>query len=452
MTHTFLSDELLEYIETRNWKAVASKDLSWPEPELIAPELIDTLNAMDKPDQVLFFRALPRNVAVEVFSELDPDTSDSLLLSLTNAETRRLLENLNPDDRTEILGELPGQVTQRLLTLLGPEDLKEARQLLGYPDESVGRLMTPDYLAVRADWTMSEALSHIRKHGHESEMLNVIYVTDARGKLIDALPLQRFLLAPPESRVRDIMDDTYISISAYEDQEEAVRLMQKYDRLAIPVVDSQGILLGIVTFDDVFHIAEEEATEDFHRSAAVTPLKRSYWETGPWVLFRARIGWLAILVMVSLVSSGVIAAFEETLATFVALTFFIPMIIGTGGNAGSQSATLMIRSISTDDVRMNDWLKVFLKEVFIGLMIGVTLGVIGFTLGWFRGGHMIGVVVFATMITMLVATNLIGILLPFVLTRARLDPAIASGPLITSVADAVGLLIYFSYARALLGI
>ena len=452
MLQNILPEEIKIHLEAREWKEVAKLHDKWPDPEIAAPELADFIEELDKADRVLCFRALPREVATELLSELDSETSDKLLLELTDQETRHLLENLNPDDMTWLLGELPGQVTQRLMTLLDPEDLKQARKLLGYPEESVGRLMTPDYITVKADWTIEKALRHIRKVGHESETINVIYVIDNKGKLQDALPVQRFILSDPSLQIREIMDYFYVSLSAYEDREEAVRTMQRYDRVALPVVDSQNVLLGIVTFDDVFEVAEEEATEDFHKSAAVSPLKVSYWDAKPWVLFRSRIGWLMGLVVVNLLSSGVIAAYEETLAAYVALAFFIPLIIDTGGNAGSQSATLMIRSISTGDVKMGQWLGAFLKEIVIGLCIGLTLGLMGLALGIFRGGFQVGLVVLLTMVVMLLITNLIGVVLPFILTKLKLDPAIASGPLITSVADAVGLIIYFSIAGLILGL
>lgn len=452
MLQTVLPDIIRESIENKSWTRLVATDIEWPEYELVAPELADHIKELDKNDRVLLFRALPRDLKVDVFAFLDPETSDNLLLELTDAETRHILAELEPDDRTVLLGELPGQVTQRLLTLLSPDDLKEARQLLGYPEESIGRLMTPDYVAVRPGWSIAEALDHIRRHGDESETVNTVYVTDKSGNLLDALPLRRFILAETDESVESIMDDTVVSISAYGDREEAVRVMQRYDRIALPVVDSGGVLLGIVTFDDVFEVAEQEATEDFHRSAAISPLRGSYWEVSPARLFRSRIGWLSILVFVNLISSGVISAFEETLATYVSLAFFIPLIIGTGGNAGSQSATLMIRSISTGDIRLSQWGRVFMKELLIGAALGLSLGVLGAVLGLFRGGPAIGLVVFATMSTMLVMTNLIGMLMPFVLTRLNLDPAIASGPLITSIADAVGLVIYFSYATLILAL
>ncbi len=452
MLQTVLPDVIRESIENKNWTRLVAPDIEWPEYEIVAPELADYIKEIDKTDRVLLFRALPRDLKVDIFAFLDPETSDNLLFELTDAETRHILAELEPDDRTVLLGELPGQVTQRLLTLLSPDDLKEARQLLGYPEESIGRLMTPDYVAVRPSWSVADALDHIRRHGNESETVNTVYVTDKSGKLLDALPLRRFILTEIHETVESIMDDTVVSISAYEDREEAVRVMQRYDRIALPVVDSGGVLLGIVTFDDVFEVAEQEATEDFHRSAAIAPLKGSYWELSPARLFRSRIGWLSILVFVNLISSGVISAFEETLAAYVTLAFFIPLIIDTGGNTGSQSATLMIRSISTGDIRLSQWGRVFMKELLIGAAIGLALGALGAVLGVFRGGPAIGLVVFMTMGTMLIMTNLIGMLMPFVLTRLKLDPAIASGPLITSIADAVGLVIYFSYARWILGL
>ncbi|MDQ3460941.1 MAG: magnesium transporter [Deinococcota bacterium] len=453
---TTLPRDIQRLIEEGRWKQLAADHLDWPDVETVAPELVDTLLSLNKPDRVLLFRALPRRIATEVLASLEGETRDALLLELTDKEAKRLLEDLNPDDRTYLLGELPGQVTQRMLNLLSPEDLAEARLLLGYPEDSVGRLMTPDYLAIKPDWTVSRALEHIRKRGHESETANVIYVVDKDWRLIDDMPLRRLVLADPDARIEDIMDDTFVSLQATDDREEAVRRMRRYDRVALPVVDTTGVLIGIVTVDDVFDVAEEEATEDFHRVGGVVPLRSSYWEAGLSVLYRSRIVWLAALVLVNLVSSGIIAAYEEALEALVALAFFIPLIIDTGGNAGSQSATMMIRAISTGDVKLHQWTRVLLKEAGIGLAIGVTLGAMGFILGLIRGGAEIGMqlgsIVLLTMVIMLVLTNLIGMILPFILTKLKLDPAVASGPLITSIADAVGLIVYFSIATAILGI
>jgi len=229
-------------------------------------------------------------------------------------------------------------------------------------------------------------------------------------------------------------------------------MMHRYDLVALPVVDSDGVLIGLVTVDDVLGVAEEEATEDFYRSSAIAPVRGGYWEASVALLYRSRIGWLVALVLVNLLSSGVIAAYEEMLVTYVTLAFFIPLLIDTGGNAGAQSATIMIRAISLGEVRLDQWSRAFLKEAALGLLIGVTLGLLGLVLGLFRGGIAIGLVVMITMIAMLLLTNLLGVLLPFLLIRFGRDPAIASGPLITSVADAVGLLVYFWVASLILNV
>ncbi|CAN5747456.1 magnesium transporter [soil metagenome] len=434
-----------QLIASRRWSELREALEDWE-----APELADLLMDVEKADRVLLFRALPRLLSAEVFSYMEFQEQDELLRDLTDSETRALLANLAPDDRTVLLDELPGQVTQRLLNLLSPEDMREARMLLGYPEESVGRLMTPDYVAVRPEWTIDAALDHIRRHGKRSETINRIYVIDSSWRLVDDLDLRRFILAKSQETVESIMDHSFVSVSAFADREEAVRLIGRYDLVALPVVDSEGVLVGIVTVDDVLDVAEEEATEDFHRVGSVEPLRMGYWEATLWTLYRTRIGWLSGLVLVNLVSGGVLAAFEETLTSVVALAFFIPLIIATGGNAGMQSATIIIRGISTGDVNLAQWGHAFLREAGIGVFLGLTLGVLTAVLGIARGGLDLGLVVFLTMISMLMVTNLLGMSLPFIFGRLGIDPAVASGPLVTSVADIIGLLIYFSIATWLL--
>lgn len=460
MLYEHLSPEIRALIDARRWTELASKRVAWPDPDTIAPDLADLLVELGKTDRMLFFRALPRPLASEVFAHLedDPDARDALLTALTDQEMRHLLATLSPDDRASLLDELPGQVTQRLLNFLNPTDLAEVRQLLGYPEDSVGRLMTPDYVAVKPGWSVAQALAHIRRRGHESETIDIIYVHDEQWRLLDALPLRRFILAQPEQSVSDIMDGSFISLSAYDDREEAVRAVRRYDRVALPVVDSQGILLGIVTVDDILDVVEEEFTEDFQKFAAMEPIREGYWQTSRWRLYRSRVGWLAALVMVGLISSGVIAAFEDVLTEVVALSFFIPLLMGAGGNTGSQSATITIRAISTGEVDIGEWARVFTKELGIGLVLGLSLGALGMVLGIVQGGGLspvgleIGLVIFLTMTIMLTLTNLLGMSLPFILTRLKLDPASASGPMVASISDAIGLLVYFSVARAVLNI
>lgn len=410
---------------------------------------------MEKPDRVLLFRSLPRELAAELISWLDPEAADRLLLELSDQEARRLLAELDHDDQASLVAELPADAVKRLMRLFPPEDRAEVRHILGYPEDSVGRLMNPDYIAVRPEWYISRVLTEVRAFGEETEALSVLYVTDESGKLIDALSLQRFVISEPDSLVSDIMDYTFVCVSAADDQEEAVRIMQRYDQVALPVVDTTGVLIGIVTIDDIMDVAEKEITEDFHLGAALTPLRRSYWDYGVFRLLKSRIVWLVGLVLINLLSAGVLSAYEHVLAQYVTLTFFIPLIIATGGNSGIQSATMIIRSISTGEVKLSQWTRVVTKEALTGLVIGTILGLIGFGLGVVLGsgpgiGLRVGGVVALTLLSIIAVTNVFSVILPFLLTKLKLDPALASGPFITSVVDVTGLLIYFMWARFIL--
>ncbi len=442
-----LAPKIQELIETHKWSELRQL-LS----ELPAPDIAGLLAALDKSSRVLVFRLLRRQLSSEVFAYLDSSHKDALLKDLTDTETRYILENLSPDDRTDFLEELPGQAIQRLMNLLSPSDLWEAKRLLGYPEESVGRLMTPDYVAVNPEWTIARALEHIRRMGKDSETINVVYVTDRSWKLLDALDLRKFILADPEDKVSRIMDYSFVSITAYEDREKAVRLIQHYDLYALPVLDSQGILIGIVTVDDVMDIAEEEVTEDFQKGAAMEPLKLSYRDATTWSLYRKRIVWLTALLFVNLLSAGVIAAYEETLASAIALAFFIPLLMGSGGNVGTQSSTLMVRAIATNDVDLGQWFRPVLRELSTGLLLGATMGIAGWFLGVFKGGIEIAVVVSTAMLSIVVVANLIGVVIPLVLSRLKVDPAVASSPLISSISDVTCLMIYFIIASRVLGL
>lgn len=433
-------------IATGQLKALSELLKQWAE-----PEVADLILSLDKPHQILVFRALPRQRAADVFAHLDPEHQDRILEALTDSDTRHLLANLSPDDRTAMLEELPATVTRRLMQLLSPEDLAESRQLLGYPEDSVGRMMTPDYIRVRAEWTVENALSHIRKYGRDSEICNILYVTDQNGKLIDILRMRRLIMAPLQSVLRDLLNYRFVSLSAYDDQEVAVEQIQRYDVNALPVVDSEGVLLGIVTVDDIFDVAEEEATEDIQKGAAVSPLDMNYTAASSSVLFQKRIGWLVILIFVNLLSAAVISNYAEYLKTYVALVLFMPLLIASGGNTGAQSATLMVRAISTGDMKLDGWLRTMGKEVVVGLMLGAAMGGLTWLLGIYRSGLDLALVVGLSMLLIVLVANLIGALLPFTLTRLKLDPAVASSPLITSMMDAIGLLIYFSVAAFILG-
>ncbi len=442
-----LKPEIHALLEARKWGELREALREWP-----APEVAELLMELEPADRVLLFRALRRERAAQVFSHLEPEDRNAFLATLTDEDTRHLLANLPPDDRTELLEELPGQVTQRLLNLLSPEDLEEARTLLGYPEESVGRLMTPDYVAVRPEWTVARALEHVRKVGRASETIYRIYVVDGRWVLLDDIELRRLILADPEKTIAEVMDHTFVSIPAFADREEAIALIRRYDVLALPVLDSDGVLVGIVTVDDILDVQEEEATEDFHKSASVGPLQMSLRTASVPYLYQRRIGWLLILVVMNIFSGAGIAYYEDTIAATVALVFFLPLLIDSAGNAGSQAATLMVRALATGDARAKDWIRLLVKELGVSSLMGVTMAVAVVVIAFWRGGPDVAVVVGLTMSLVVVMGSLIGMSLPFLLNRLKLDPATASAPLVTSIADISGVLIYFSLATWYLGV
>src|SRR5690606_37665416 len=307
-----------------------------------------------------------------------------------------------------------------------------------------------DYVALRPEWTIEQALAHIRAKGKDSETINVVYVVDREWRLLDDMELGRLILAVPGSRVQEIMDHAFVTVPAHADREEAVQLMLRYDLIALPVVDSDGVLLGIVTVDDVLDVAEQEATEDFHRVGSVAPLRTSLKDATVRYLYRRRILWLLALVVVNIFSGAGIAAFSDTIEASVALVFFLPLLIGSGGNAGSQSATLMVRALATGGVRLPDWLRMLGKELAVSATLGITMAAAASLIGVVRAPE-VTLVVAATMFVIVIVGSLMGMLLPFLLIRFGLDPATASAPLVTSLADIAGVIIYFSIAAWYLG-
>jgi magnesium transporter len=446
MNRHMLMDDLTELIAARNWAEVQARVKGWP-----PAELAEAMAETPGPVRILLFRALPEPLAADVFAHLGGEARDSLLGDFTDEETRAVLEELDPDDRTHLFTELPGPMVQRLLNFLPPEELAEARMLLGYPEESVGRLMTPDYVMVRTDWTVDRALAHIRNREAEFETVSVVYVAAADGTLLDAVGLRRLVMAAPEAKIDALVRGPVISLRATDDREEAVRVMARYDLPVLPVVDSGGVLLGIVTSDDVLDVAEAETTEDFHRMAPIGLMKTSLREAGVAVLWRARVGWLLVLVFMNIFSGAGIEFFEDTLAATISLAFFLPLLIDSGGNAGSQAATLMVRALATGEVKMRDWVKLLGKEVFVALLLGLTMALGVALIASFRAPEVM-VVVALTMTCVVLVGSLIGTALPFLLTRFGFDPATASAPLITSLADIAGVLIYFSIATWYLGL
>ncbi|MFO7622516.1 MAG: magnesium transporter [Bacteroidales bacterium] len=437
-----MTEKFHELIARREWK-ILRQELSTIE-EINIAEIIEELT---EGEDIVVFRLLSSKQAKNTFQFLPHEKQEQIIEGLARNSTRlsALLNDLDPDDRTAFFEELPGQVSQRLIQLLSPEERKIAVQLLGYPEESIGRLMTPEFVAVKPHFTVSQTLEHVRKFGHNSETLNVIYVVEDNWKLIDDIKIREILLAHPDQFVRDLMDDRYVSLNAYDDQESAIRVFKDHDRVALPVTDSEGILLGIVTFDDIMDVEEEEVTEDFHKfgsfqNAIINPLKAR-----AGLMYQKRILWLTILVFMNVFSGAAIAGFENVIQSTVSLLFFLPLLIGSGGNAGSQSATLMIRSLAVGDVEVSDWVRLVGKEFLVSFLLGITMAAGISLIASFRAPEII-IVVAITMVLTVMAGSLVGLTIPFIFTKLNLDPAAASAPLITSIADIVGVLIYFSIA------
>jgi len=388
----------------------------------------------------------------EIFTFYPLAKQEELASGVGREQMSALLERMSHDDRADLLKRLDDDVVESLMPLVAKAEREDIRKLMSYPEHTVGSVMTTDYATLPPDVSVDEAVARLRRQAPAAETIYFVYVVDKGHHLLGVVSLRDLILAKPAAAVRDLMQSDPVSVQAEQDREDVARVVAKYDLLAIPVVDSRNRLVGIVTHDDVADVVREEATEDFHLTAAISPSAKGYCQSGVWPLYIRRIGWLVILVFVNLVSSGVIAAYEDILAAAITLAFFLPLLIDSGGNTGAQAATLIIRALATGEVTLSQWWKVILKELAIGLALGLTMALAGGILGYFRGGADIGLIVGLSMLCIVIITNLVGVLLPFLLTRLRLDPAVASSPLITTVADASGLLIYFTIATWVIGL
>ncbi len=417
------------------------------------------LTQLSLDDQVVVFRVLPRKNAAAVFEYLSQDAKELLLKGMAHEEVAAILNAMAPDDRTRFLDELPAAATRQLLALLTPDQRSVALTLLGYPEKSVGRLMTPSYIAVGTDWTVREVLDYVRTHGQDSETLNVIYVVDDQGLLIDDVRIREFLLAPLERRVANIMDRRFVALKATDDQEAAVNVFRRYDRSALPVTDTAGILIGIVTIDDVLDVAEAAATRDIQRIGGSEALDEPYMRISFAHMLQKRAGWLTALFIGEMLTATAMGVFEDEISHAVVLALFVPLIISSGGNSGSQASTLVIRALALEEVRLTDWWRVMRREVLSGLSLGAILGSIGFlrialwsVFSGIYGPHwvLVAITVAVALIGVVLWGTLIGSLLPFLLRRLGFDPAASSAPLVATLVDVTGLVIYFTVALVIL--
>jgi len=424
-----------------------------------AGDLAEVLTELSLEDQVIAFRVLPRNAAADVFEYLPHEAQETLLKAMGQEDVAALLNEMAPDDRTSFLEELPAAATRQLLSLLTPAQRAVAVTLLGYPDDSIGRLMTPHYVAVREDWDVRQVLDYIREHGQDSETLNVVYVVDPQGLIIDDIRIRELLLTSLDTRVRDLMDRHFVALKATDDQQTAVAAFREYDRSALPVTDTAGMLIGIVTIDDVLDVAEATATKEIQRIGGSEALDEPYMDISLARMIQKRAGWLTVLFLGELLTATAMGAFEAEISRAVVLALFIPLIISSGGNCGSQASTLVIRALALGEVGLSDWWRVVRREILTGLALGTILGVLGFfrITVWSAFSNIYGPHWFLIAITVAIALvgivlwgTLIGSLLPFLLRRLGFDPATSSAPFVATLVDVTGVVIYFGVALIVL--
>jgi len=404
---------------------------------------------------VKFIDTLAVKRAVNVFRILDFPTQEKIIKKLPGTKLAQLINLLPPDDRTSLFSELKGDAVKALIILLPAKDRIEALSLLGYKEDSVGRLMTPDYIAVKKDWTVKRVLEHIRKYGKDSETIDVIYVIDDNGVLLDDIRIREILLANPEVPILELTDNRSIALHANDPQEEAINIFRMNNRVALPVTDDNDVLLGIVTVDDILWIANEEYTEDMHKIGGTQALDEPYLDMPIFGLFKRRIGWLVVLFLGEMLTATAMAHFEADIAKAVVLAMFVPLIISSGGNSGSQASTLIIQAMALGEITIGDWWRVMRRELISGLMLGVVLGTIGFLriFTWtlfsdLYGPHwaLLGVTVGVALVGVVLWGSLAGSMLPLLLKKLGADPATSSAPFVATLVDVTGLIIYFSVA------
>lgn len=447
----------------KNWKTAAAEDLSSADKKTVEQSLSRltpgkiscVLN--ENPEIALkkIYEHIPPDKAVKVFERLVYERQMELLQSLPAERAKFLLNEASPDDRTAFFQNLPEEQRSGLIELLSPKERNLANSLLQYPEESVGRLMTPNLISVEPDWTIEETLAHIRKHGSKSETLNDVYVIDKNRHLIDDLKIKQILLAPLDSPISELMDHDFIALNAYDDQEESISVFKEADRDALPVTDFNGLLVGLVTSDDLLDVIEQEDTEDIHKLGGSETLRKPYFKTPILQMVKKRGGWLVLLFFGQMFTVTAMSAFEEQIAQAVLLALFVPLIIASGGNTGSQAATIITRAIALGQITLSDWWKVMKREFQSGLILGAILGTLGFLrialwVLFFNsyGEHWLSVAftIAVALIGVVLWGTLIGSLFPIILDKLGFDPATSSAPMVATVVDISGLLIYFGIA------
>lgn len=418
-------------------------------------ELAEFINDSKNIDYIKIFQVLDAEKAIKTFENLDFDKQKNLLHSFSGEQLTATLNQISPDDRTALFEKLPQETLKQYLSLLSDEERKTANHLLQYPEDSIGRLMTPDFLAAKEDWTVQQVLDYIRQYGKNTETISNVYVTDPNGFLVDDIKVREFLIAPLDKKVSDLMDKQFVFLNARDDQENAIEVFKQTNRTALPVTDFQGLLLGIITIDDVVDVIEEEDTEDIQKIGGTQAFDEPYLKIALSKMIQKRAGWLVVLFFGEMLTASAMGFFNDELNKAVVLTLFVPLIISSGGNSGSQAATLIIRAMALGEVTLSDWWRVIRREIISGLTLGSLLGIIGFVriAAWSQftsiyGPHwlLLAFTVSISLIGVVVWGTFMGSMIPMMLKKIGQDPAVSSAPFIATLVDVTGLIIYFTLA------
>lgn len=447
MQEIFNMEELLGLVETRQFRKL--KEIL---NEMNEADIAEFIEELDSEKKVVIFRMLSKELSSDVFACLDPETQQHIINSIGDYELGAIIEDLYVDDAVDMLEELPASVVKRVLKIATPETRILINQFLNYPENSAGSIMTAEYVGLKQTMTVEEAFAYIRQHGVDKETIYTCYVMDSKRLLEGVVTVKDLLMNPYDTEIRDIMDTHVIKAVTTDDQEEVMDSFQRYDLLSLPVVDQENRLVGIITVDDIVDVMEQEATEDFEKMAAMAPSEKPYLKTGVFQLAKNRIVWLLILMVSSMVTGGILAKYENAFTVIPLLVTFIPMLTDTGGNAGSQSSTLIIRGMAVGEIEVSDILKVLWKELRVGVVVGVILGLVNYIrlVIMFPGNEMLCLTVVLSLFGTVVLAKTIGCMLPIAAKVIKMDPAIMAAPLITTIVDAFSLIIYFQLACTLL--
>lgn len=442
-----ITDEIKTLLSEKNY-LLLKKQIN----ELDFVEISEILNQLNANDAMIMFRLLSKDQAAVIFTELEPEKQMKIVEMSTDLEVNRILNEMFIDDMVDFIEEMPANAVKKILRNTSKEDRDIINQILNYPEKSAGSIMTTEYMVLKGAMTVTEALEAINKEGEDKVTVYTSYVVDKEKKLLGFASLRTILTSPLDAKISDIMDSDVVYVKTFDNQEEVSETFKKYGYTVIPVVDEETRLVGIITVDDIIDVIQEEDTEDFKGMAGISPGEEKYLSTSIYNHSKARITWLFILMITSTVTSSIIKSYNDVILTMTALRAFIPIIMGTGGNSGNQSSTLVIRGMSTGEIELTDWKKVFAKEFQVSLLVGLLLAIINFIRIMIMEsvGIKVALVVSITMMMTVISSMLVGGLLPILAKKLKVDPAIMAAPLITTVVDACGLIIYFNIANLIL--